>query len=265
MRRRHLRSCVLAAALWGAACGREPTPAPATARPSILLVTLDTTRADAVGPATTPALDALAARGTRFRQAYAAAPETLPSHASILTGLYPAGHGVHENARVVPSGPALAAEELQRAGYRTAAFVSSFVLARRFGLARGFDVYDDALPDGRSERAAAVTTDRALAYLATAETAPRFVWVHYFDAHAPYEPDEPYRGRFAGRPYLGEVAAVDAALARLLDAFEKGAAGPTAIVVVADHGEGLGDHGEAQHGTLAYQSTMHVPLVLECR
>jgi arylsulfatase A-like enzyme/Tfp pilus assembly protein PilF len=262
MRRRHLRSCVLAAALWGAACGREPTPAPAAARPSILLVTLDTTRADAVGPETTPALDALAARGARFRQAYAAAPETLPSHASILTGLYPAGHGVHENARVVPSGHALAAEELQRAGYRTAAFVSSFVLARRFGLARGFDVYDDALPDGRSERAAAVTTDRALAYLATAETAPRFVWVHYFDAHAPYEPDEPYRARFAGRPYLGEVAAVDAALARLLDAFEKGAAGPTAIVVVADHGEGLGDHGEAQHGTLAYQSTMHVPLVL---
>jgi choline-sulfatase len=254
------RSWLPASLLVAIACGRPPDEPPA--RPSILLVTLDTTRADAAGPEATPALEALAARGARFRQAYATAPETLPSHASVLTGLYPAGHGVHENGRVVAARHVLAAEELQRAGYRTAAFVSSFVLARRFGLARGFDVYDDTLPDGRSERSAAATTDRALAYLATAETAPRFLWVHYFDAHAPYEPDEPYRARFAARPYLGEVAAVDAALARLVDAFERRAAGPAAIVVVADHGEGLGDHGEAQHGTLAYQATMHVPLVL---
>jgi choline-sulfatase len=257
------RPWLVAAALSVAlACGRAPAPTAAPARPSILLVTLDTTRADAIGPETTPALEALAARGARFRQAYATAPETLPSHASILTGLYPAGHGVHENARVVPAAHPLAAEALQRAGYRTAAFVSSFVLARRFGLARGFEVYDDALPDGRSERTAAETTDRALAYLGTAEAAPRFLWVHYFDAHAPYQPAEPYRARFAAKPYLGEVAAVDEQLARLVAAFEARAAGPVAIVVVADHGEGLGDHGESQHGTLAYQATMHVPLVV---
>jgi choline-sulfatase len=254
------RSWLLLSVLLALSCARAPGPAPAP--PSILLVTLDTTRADAVGPEATPALQALAARGRRFRQAYATAPETLPSHASMMTGLYPAGHGVHENARVLPSAHPVAAEELRRAGYRTAAFVSSFVLARRFGLARGFDAYDDSLPDGRSERAAAATTDRALAYLATAEAAPRFLWVHYFDAHAPYEPDEPYRARFAPQPYLGEVASVDAQLARLLDAFERRSAGPTAILVVADHGEGLGDHGEAQHGTLAYQATMHVPMVL---
>jgi Tfp pilus assembly protein PilF len=252
------RPWLLLAVLLAPSCGRAPAAAPP--RPSILLVTLDTTRADAVGPETTPALEALAARGARFRQAYATAPETLPSHASMLTGLYPAGHGVHENARVVPEDQGLAPEELRQAGYRTAAFVSSFVLARRFGLARGFEVYDDALPEGRSERAAAETTERALAYLATAATGPRFLWVHYFDAHAPYAPPEPFATRFAGRPYLGEVAAVDAQMARLVAAFER--AGPAAIVVVADHGEGLGDHGEAQHGTLAYQPTMHVPLVL---
>jgi arylsulfatase A-like enzyme/tetratricopeptide (TPR) repeat protein len=252
-------ACGLAAAL---ACGRGPAPAAAPVRPSILLVTLDTTRADAIGPETTPALEALAARGARFRQAYATVPETLPSHTSMLTGMYPAGHGIHENARALPAGQPVAAEALQRGGYRTAAFVSSFVLARRFGLARGFDVYDDALPEGRSERSAVETTRRALAYLEAPEAAPRFVWVHYFDAHAPYEPSEPYRTRFAAKPYLGEVAAVDEQLARLADAFGRQAAGPVAIVVVADHGEGLGDHGESQHGTLAYQATMHVPLVV---
>ncbi|MET0556861.1 MAG: sulfatase-like hydrolase/transferase [Vicinamibacteria bacterium] len=253
---------VAAAVSLALACGRGPAPSAAPGRPSILLVTLDTTRADAIGPEATPALEALAARGARFRQAYATAPETLPSHASMLTGLYPAGHGVHENARVVAGEHPLAAEALRRAGYRTAAFVSSFVLARRFGLARGFEVYDDGLPDGRSERTAAETTDRALAWLQTAETAPRFLWVHYFDAHAPYEPPEPYRARFSARPYLGEVAAVDEQLARLVAAFEGRATGPVAIVVAADHGEGLGDHGESQHGTLAYQATMHVPLVV---
>jgi arylsulfatase A-like enzyme/tetratricopeptide (TPR) repeat protein len=256
---RVLRSCVLAAAAAAFACSREPA---APARPSILLVTLDTTRADAVGPETTPALEALAARGARFRQAYATAPETLPSHTSMLTGLYPAGHGVHENGRVVPAERALAAEELRKAGYRTAAIVSSFVLAGRFGLARGFDHYDDGLPDGRSERTAAETTERAIAYLGTVPAGPCFLWVHYFDAHAPYEPPEPQRARFADAPYRGEVAAVDAQLARLLATFQRREPGPTAIIVVADHGEGLGDHGEAQHGTLAYQATMHVPLVL---
>ena len=217
-------SLLLAGASLFAGCGTGAKPAPATrdssARPWILLVTLDTTRADAIGPdqarVETPAFDALARRGVRFRQAYATVPETLPSHASILTGHYAAGHGVHENARPLPREQALLAERLQQAGYRTAAFVSSFVLARRFGLARGFDVYDDELPAGQVERTAAETTARATAFLAEASAQPLFVWVHYYDPHHPYSPPEPFRSRYAKNPYLGEVAAMDAELGRLV-------------------------------------------------
>jgi choline-sulfatase len=238
---------------------------PAT-RPSILLVTLDTTRADAIGPGArgveTPAFDALARRGRLFRQAYATVPETLPSHGSMLTGLYPAGHAVHENARSLSRDHPLLAERLRGAGYRTAAFVSSFVLARRFGLDRGFSLYGDELPRGQVERPASETTNRAVAYLEREPGEPVFLWVHYFDPHAPYTPPEPYRSRYAGQPYLGEVAAMDEQLGRLVAAFERRARGPVAVVVVGDHGEGLGDHGESQHGNLLYQSTMHVPLLL---
>jgi arylsulfatase A-like enzyme/Tfp pilus assembly protein PilF len=243
----------------------DPPPSPA-ARPFILLVTLDTTRADAIGPeakdADTPAFDALAAKGLRFRRAYAAAPETLPSHASMMTGLLPAGHGVRQNARPLAPGVPVVAERLKAAGYSTAAFVSAFVLARRFGLARGFDVYDDALPAGGTERASAETADRALAYLAKAPTGPRFMWVHLFDPHAPYAPPEPFRARYRDRPYVGEVAAMDAQLARVVDAFTRSARSPVAIAVAGDHGEGLGEHGEREHGDLLYEATMRVPLVL---
>jgi arylsulfatase A-like enzyme len=263
--------CVGAVVLASCSGGERP-PAAAKeasprARPSILLVTLDTTRWDAIGPeargARTPGFDALAARGLRFRQAYATAPETLPSHASMLTGLYPAGHGVRENARYLAPAHPVAAEKLRAGGYRTAAFVSSFVLARRFGLARGFEHYDDALPERRSERSARETTDRALAWLeGGAGREPLFLWVHYFDPHAPYEPPEPYRSRHPRSPYLGEVEAMDEQLGRLVAALEGRSRGPVAIVVASDHGEGLGDHGEAQHGNLVYQSTMLVPVVI---
>jgi len=228
-------------------------------------VTLDTTRADSIGPEAagvrTPAFDALAARGRCFRQAYATAPETLPSHCSMLTGLLPAAHGVRENGRTLPEDRGVLAERLRQDGYRTAAFLSSFVLDRRFGLARGFDVYDDELPSGRNERTALETTDRALAHLRQERHRPLFVWVHYFEPHHPYVPPEPYRGRYPGKPYLGEVAAMDEQLGRLVAAFEDRTEGPRAILVAGDHGEGLGDHGESQHGNLLYQSTMHVPLV----
>ena len=271
VRRNGHRVLVVAASLGLAACRREagaPTgaPTPPAERPSILLVTLDTTRADSIGPEAkgveAPAFDALAARGRRFRNAYAAVPETLPAHASLLSGLYPAGHGVHENARAVSAATPLLAERLQKSGYRTAAFVSSFVLARRFGLARGFETYDDDLPDGRNERGARETTDRALAWLERPTDGPRFLWVHYFDPHHPYEPPEPYRSRYAKAPYLGEIAAMDEQLGRLVASFERQARGRAAVVVVGDHGEGLGDHGEAQHGRLLYQATMRVPLVV---
>ncbi len=264
------RALALAVALAGsigvAACGGSPRPAIPASRPSILLVTLDTTRVDAVGPGatgiSTPAFNALAARGRRFAQAYATVPETLPSHASIMTGLYPGGHGVHENARTLDGRHPLLAERLRQAGYRTAAFVSSFVLARRFGLARGFDVYDDDLEERGVERSSVRTTDRALDYLSASSTQPVLMWVHYFDPHTPYAPPEPFRSRYAATPYLGEVAAMDQQIGRLVEAFERQATGPVAIVVAADHGEGLGDHGESQHGNLLYQSTMHVPLVV---
>jgi choline-sulfatase len=262
------RNILLAAIIVGAgaACDRSQPAAPRSEpRPSILLITLDTTRADAIGPEAagvdTPAFNAVAARGRRFRQAYATVPETLPSHTSMFSGLYPGGHGVHENARYVPANLPVVAERLQKAGYRTSAVVSAFVLSRRFGLARGFDVYDDTL-GAANERTSSAATDAALADLAQPSDKPRFLWVHYYDAHTPYAPAEPYRSRYATNPYLGEVAAMDEQLGRLVQAFERQAKGPAAIAIVADHGEGLGDHGESEHGALVYGSTMRVPLVL---
>ncbi|HEV8240383.1 MAG TPA: sulfatase-like hydrolase/transferase [Thermoanaerobaculia bacterium] len=252
------------------ACTRESArsgEAPPASRPSILLVTLDTTRADVVAPEgsaeLTPNLARLAQRATRFSQAYATAPMTLPSHTSMLTGLYPSAHGIHENSRAVGESQPLVAAELRAAGYSTAAFVSVFVLDRQFGLARGFDEYDDRFAGGAAERWAGATTDRALAWLAKAPAGPLFMWVHYWDAHAPYTPPEPFATRYASSLYRGEVAYVDSQLGRLLAAFEARAnTGGWRVLVVGDHGEGLGEHGEAQHGNLLYQATMRVPLML---
>ncbi|HEY0874210.1 MAG TPA: sulfatase-like hydrolase/transferase, partial [Vicinamibacterales bacterium] len=185
-------------------------------------------------------------------------------HLSMLTGLYPAGHGIHENGRVFGDDHPVLAGKLKDAGYRTGAFVSSFVLARRFGTARGFDVYDDELDERGVERRAKATTDRAIAHLGGA-AGPQFVWVHYFDPHTPYAPAEPFKSRHPDTPYLGEIEAMDAELGRLVTAFEEAASrngAHAAIIAAGDHGEGLGDHGEHQHGNLLYQSTMHVPLVI---
>ncbi|MEA2238016.1 MAG: choline-sulfatase [Thermoanaerobaculia bacterium] len=260
---------VLTVLLALAACRQQSEstqPAVPAARPSILLVTLDTTRADAIGPEAvgieTPSFNALAAHGRRFRWAYTAVPQTLPSHTSMMTGLYPAGHGLHENGRYLSPSRPLVAEKLHAAGYRTAAFVSAFALSRRYGLARGFDSYDDAVPEPRSERTALATTDLALALLSKPSTQPLFLWVHYYEPHFPYEPPEPFRTRFASKPYLGEIAAMDEQLGRLVTAFQKRFGRDAAIIIVGDHGEGLGEHGEAQHGNLLYQATMRVPLLV---
>ncbi len=261
-----------------AACSPAPpepaAPATAPAPPSILLLTLDTTRADALGfesgRATTPNLDALAGRGVAFSQAYSTVPTTLPAHASMMTGLYPADHGVHENARLLDPGRPLLAGRLRELGYATAAFVSGFPLAAKFGLAEGFEHYDDdfgpklASPGRGSgeERRADRTTDRALAYLKDAER-PLFLWVHYFDAHEPYDPPEPFRSEYPADPYLGEIAYMDRELGRLLGAFEaRDWEGGHKILVAGDHGEGLGDHGETFHGNLLYQGVMRVPLIV---
>src|SRR5262249_5997339 len=163
---------------------------------------------------------------------------------------YPGGHGVHQNARYVSSTTPLVAEQLQRAGYHTEAFVSAFVLNRRFGLARGFDLYDDDVPAGRNERNARETTDPVIHELRTQTEKPRFICVPYYDPHAPYDPPEPYRTRYAKNLYLGEVDFMDEQMGRLIDAFGKAAPGPRAVIVVGDHGEGLGEHGEAEHGRL---------------
>jgi len=246
--------------------GSQARGLPDGERPAILLITLDTTRADRLGiessAAATPHFKALADRGLYFTQAYSTTPTTLPSHTSMMTGLYPMDHKIRENGRRVGEQLDVLASRLQGLGYHTAAFVSGLPLARQFGLARGFDKYDDAFEGNANERSAADTTDAALDYLALEETAD-FLWVHYFDAHAPYEPPEPFLSQYRDDPYSGELAFMDREVGRLLSAFEARFSGqPRKVIVVGDHGEGLGDHGEAQHGNLLYQGTMRVPLII---
>jgi len=241
-------------------------PPPKTGLPAILLVTLDTTRADRTGIETglveTPNLDALASAGIYFKQAYSVTPTTLPAHTSMLTGLYPAGHGIRENGRRVDNGLDLLPALLKNRGYTTAAFVSGFPLDGQFGLARGFDHYDDEFDGDATERDATATTDLALAWL-EGKTGPLFIWVHYYDPHEPYAPPEPFLSRYPEDPYLGEIAYMDREMGRLVTAFETQFQGrPLKIIVVGDHGEGLGDHGETLHGNLLYQGTMRVPLVI---
>ena len=241
--------------------------------PNVLLVTIDTLRADRVGAygardVATPTLDALAARGVLFEQAMAAVPLTLPSHASILTGQYPPTHGVRHNAVFVLSRRAeTLAERFSDAGYATGAVVGAAVLERAFGLEQGFDSYDDDLPTERSssagffERPAADITDRALEWLRETNR-PFFLWVHYYDVHAVHEPPEPFKSRFLASPYDGEVANVDAELGRLLAALaDERRLANTIVAVTADHGEGLGEHGEETHSYLIYDSVLHVPMI----
>ena len=242
---------------------------------NILLITLDTTRADRLGcyghaAASTPALDQLAAGGTCFDSAFAQIPLTLPSHASLLTGMHPAELGILDNGRAaLPDDVETLAETCRDRGYRTAAFLAASVLDGRFGLSAGFDVYDDELPappggviEFDQERPANVVCDRALAWLAGNTDSPFFCWVHFFDPHGPYEPPEPFRSRLAD-PYDGEVAFADTQVGRLmswLQAHEL--ADRTLVVVASDHGEGLGEHGESAHGVFLYDSTIRVPLIL---
>jgi arylsulfatase A-like enzyme/tetratricopeptide (TPR) repeat protein len=256
------------------ACGARQTPASADRRPdqNLLLVTIDTLRADALssygGPARTPNLDGLAARGTRFDFAHAHAVLTRPSHASILTGTYPYENGVrdHSGYRLKPGTPTIASM-LKEKGFATGAFVGGVPLERRFGLDGGFDVYDDRF--GRTgnnsdfalaERPAGEVVDAALKWIGGRQ-GRWFVWVHVFDPHAPYAPPPPFDTEYAGRPYYGEVAYVDKALGPLFEAAGHSAR-PTTVVVTADHGEGLGDHGELTHGLFAYETTLRVPLIV---
>ena len=271
-------ACVAAFVFY--ATTRRPAIQPeAGASPSpirtVVLITIDTLRADRVGAfgwaaARTPAMDALAARGARFTRAFATAPITLPSHASLLTGLYPPGHGSRHNGMKMGGGPATLATVLRERGWATGAFVGAFPLDRRFGLDRGFDQYGDRMPrgpDGRllNERPGSQVVDEALAWIGGIGAQPALLWVHLFEPHAPYDAD-PARGT-GGRDlpasirYDDEVARADHETGRLLAGLGERAA--SALVVVAgDHGEAFGEHGEIAHSVFLYDTTLRVPLII---
>jgi len=257
--------------------GRPATPAGPP--PNILLVTLDTTRADHLGSygsarARTRHMDRLAAEGVRFEWAFSPAPITLPAHASLFTGLYPFAHGVRNNGNFYLGGSfETLATILKSRGYRTAAFISSFILDRRYGLDRGFDTYDDRM-EGQSPQVVALEAERrgdrtALAlshWLETAakdQAAPFFAWLHLYDPHEPYRPPPPFREAFADAPYDGEIAFDDAIVASVVDRLTQlGLLDRTLVAIVGDHGESLGDHGEETHSMFVYDSAIRVPLIL---
>ncbi len=264
---------VTAIVVW---CLRPGSGRHRVAGPNVLLLTVDTLRADALGSyggwrGATPLIDRLASSGVRFADARAHNVVTLPSFANILSGRYPYDHGVRDNAGFrFPQGMDTLATLLKARGYRTAAFVSAFPLASRFGLDRGFDVYEDSFADRRAgptlllqERRGSETVTLARRWIDASGNASFFCWVHLYEPHFPYEPPEPFATRFGDSPYQGEVATADAALGPLVEPLlAAGAAGGTLVVFTADHGESLGEHGEATHGILAYEATLRVPLIL---
>jgi arylsulfatase A-like enzyme/Tfp pilus assembly protein PilF len=245
--------------------------------PNLLLVTLDTTRADRLGPygysgVPTPVLDRLAAEGVVFDRAITAAPLTLPAHTSIMSGLYPPRHGVRDNGGFfVPDDTVTLAERLREQGYRTGAFVGAYVLDGRWGLNQGFDTYHDRFDLSRFdtpslsavERPGNEVADHALAWLGETATPPFFAWVHFFDPHSPYRAPEPYGRLYERQPYLGEIAFTDAQIGRIIALLEqRRLLDNTVVVVVGDHGESLGEHGEGTHGFFLYEATTRVPLII---
>jgi arylsulfatase A-like enzyme len=240
------------------------------------LITLDTTRADHLEPygaenVETPALARLADNGVVFEHAIATAPVTAPAHASLLTGLYPLRHGVRDNStHYLPEDIPTLAEWLSEAGYRTAAFVSTVILERRYGLDQGFEVYDDDIRSSSAsherrmtvERPAAATADRALAWLDALDGGESFfLWVHFYDPHIPYSPPSPWAEKYRDQTYDGEIAYMDSQIGRLLQ-HPRAAADDVIVMAIGDHGESLGEHGEKTHGLLVYDSTLRVPWIL---
>ena len=274
-----IRRAPLVAILVLCGCSRAGEPRRRATRPNVVVVTVDTLRADRLGCygfelARTPHIDRLAAQGVRVDHAIAPAPLTLPSHTSIFTGLEPPAHGVRDNgAFIVPDGVQTLAERLKAAGYQTQAFVSAEVLHRRYNLNQGFDGYDDQLwnEDDPSafllrERSGRRTMDRVLQWLdahviPSQERAPFFLWVHLFDPHFPYNPPAS-DAKLAPTPYDGEIASVDRQIGRFVDAMEqKKALDDTILVFTSDHGESLGEHEESTHAIFIYESTVRVPLI----
>jgi arylsulfatase A-like enzyme len=260
-------AAVLQAALCVHACGgRQPEQSAPPAR-NLVLITIDTLRADRIGAygyaaARTPAMDALAVRGARFERAFATAPITLPSHASILSGRYPRGHGARHNGMPVDAAAPLITETFARAGFATGAFVTAFPLDRRFGLNRGFATYSDRLPRlaGRlsNERPGAAAVDEAIAWLNQHRNERFFLWIHLFEPHAPY--GKPGDTRPASARYDDDVAEADRQVGRIVGALGPDA-GRTVFVVAGDHGEAFGEHGEIAHSIFVYDTTLRVPLI----
>lgn len=251
----------------------EHSPPSGETAAGVVLITLDTTRADRLTPyglmdAVMPGLDRLAREGVLFQQAASVAPLTLPAHTSIMTGLLPPRHGVRDNVDgpLAPSHRTLA-EMLHEKGFRTAAFVGSTVVGADRGLSQGFEHYGDVPPndragaEGRQRRADEVVSD-ALQWLDAVGDSRFFLWTHLYDPHRPYNPPAPLRRRHVD-PYIGEIAFADQQIARLLDALDTRRLLDRALVIVtADHGESLGDHGERDHGVFVYESVLRVPLIV---
>ena len=285
---------------------KQPEAAPVPSRveippldptsPNVVLITIDTLRADHVSTygysrETTPHIDALATEGALFEEAYSVSSTTLPSHASLFTSLYPDEHGVLKNAFVLPEDARTLAEVMASRGYDTAAFVSSFVVDRRFGLAQGFALYDDdfrgaeysspiRVYEGHKleapyDRRGRATTKRVLDWLRERDpTIPFFLWVHYFDPHSPYDPPDAFRDKFLSTNdpgseqwaidhYDGDVRYVDEEVGRLLHGLDEFVPGQERLTILtSDHGEGLWEHGYLEHGVFLYEEMVHVPLIL---
>lgn len=256
-------------------------PKPSLPRPNIILITLDTTRADRMGflgsgKGVTPNLDALAGQSVVFSHAYAHVPLTTPSHAAILTGTYPQFNHLSDLGMPLAKDLPYLPELLHQHGYRTGAFVGAMILDPKGlaapGFERGFDVYDAGFHKRAAgedryqsvERRAEDVVDRALAWVKKRPAGPFFLWVHVYDAHDPYDPPEPYKSRYASEPYDGEIAYTDSAMGRLFAGLKKsGMYEGTIVAVMADHGEAFREHGELRHGMFLYDETIHVPLVVK--
>ena len=271
-----VRCAVVVAVVIAAAISTvRPRAQPAAA--NVLLITIDTVRADRIGAygygkGATPTLDRLAREGVRFSDATAQAPLTGPSHAAILTGQYPGRLGVRDNATTpIPTGTPTAASIFKARGYRTGGFVGAFILGPEYGFAQGFDTFDAQFAQFtagaklQAQRRGSEVVDAAVKWLRSgaASAPPFFAWVHLYDAHTPYEAPAPFRARFAASPYDGEIAYVDSCIGRLIGSLEQsGQLDRTVVAVIADHGEGLGEHGEEEHGLFLYDSVLHVPWIM---
>jgi choline-sulfatase len=244
---------------------------------NVVVVTLDTTRADRLGcygfkGVATPHIDSVAREGVVFDNATATVPLTFPSHSSMFTGLVPPHHGVRDNGGFfLDDAKVTLAERLKGSGYATGAFIGAWVLESRWGLGQGFDHYSDRFELSKYKVVSLGTVQKtgdevmtdALGWLDTVKSGKFFAWVHLYDPHAPYEPPEPYASRYPGTPYLGEIAYTDAVVGRLTAWLrDNGQLDRTVLVITADHGEGLGDHGESAHAYFIYGATTHVPLIV---